>query len=326
MMSKAIVMHRTGGVDVFSWEELDPGKPGDGEVRIDHEAIGLNFIDVYHRTGLYPLPELPAIPGMEGAGTVVEVGDGVSELAVGDRVAYAGLPVGAYTQSRCMPADRLLKVPLEIPLKVAAAMMLQGMTVRYLLQGCFQVGPDTTILLHAAAGGVGSIMCQWARAIGATVIGTVGSAQKAAMAKENGCSRTVLYNDEDFVEAVKDVTGGRGVDVVYDSVGKATFDKSLQCLRPMGMMVSFGQSSGPVPTVELGKLAAHGSLFLTRPSLMHYTAAREDLVAHAADLFEMVGSGAVSIRIGKEYPLAEAARAHTDLESRNTSGSSILIP
>lgn len=325
-MTKAIVMHSTGGSDVLSWEEFDPGSPQAGEVRIDHEAIGLNFIDVYHRTGLYPLPELPAIPGMEGAGVVVEVGDGVGDLAIGDRVAYAGLPVGAYAQSRCIPADRLVKVPETISLKDAAAMMLQGMTVRYLLKGCFQVKPDSTILLHAAAGGVGSIMSQWARSIGATVIGTVGSAEKAALAQENGCTHTVLYNDEDFVGVVNDVTGGKGVDVVYDSVGLTTFDKSLQCLRPMGMMVSFGQSSGPVPPFELGKLAANGSLFLTRPSLMHYTAAREDLVGHAADLFEVVGSGAVSIKIGKEYMLADAARAHNDLESRKTSGSSILVP
>lgn len=325
-MTKAIVMHSTGGGDVLSWEECDPGNPQDGEVRIEHEAVGLNYIDVYHRTGLYPLPELPAIPGMEGAGVVVEIGDGVRDLSVGDRVAYAGVPVGAYSQSRCMPADRLVRVPEAISLKVAAAMMLQGMTVRYLLKGCFHVRSDSLILIHAAAGGVGLIMCQWARSLGATVIGTVGSTEKAALAQKNGCSHTVLYDDEDFVEAVNDVTGGKGVDVVYDSVGQTTFDKSLQCLRPMGTMVSFGQSSGPVPPFELGKLAARGSLFLTRPSLMHYTAAREDLLAHAADLFEVVGSGAVSIKIGGEYPLADAARAHADLEKRKTSGSSILIP
>jgi NADPH2:quinone reductase len=325
-MNRAIVMHRTGGADVLSWEEFEPGAPRSGEVRIDHEAVGLNFIDVYHRTGLYPLPGLPAVPGMEGAGVVVEVGDGVHDLGVGDRVAYAGLPVGAYTQSRCIPADRLVKVPDAIPLKDAAAMMLQGMTVRYLVKGCFQVGPDSTVLLHAAAGGVGSIMCQWLRSIGATVIGTVGSEQKAALARENGCTHTVLYHEMDFVEAVRNLTGGRGVDVVYDSVGRTTFDKSLQCLRPMGMMVAFGQSSGPIGPFDPARLAAGGSLFLTRPSLMHYTAARGDLLAHAADLFEMVGSGAVKIRVSREYPLKDAARAHQDLESGKTSGSLIMIP
>ena len=324
-MSNAIVMKTTGGPEVLGWQEFDPGQPGPGEVRIDQQAVGLNFIDVYHRTGLYPLPELPAVPGMEGAGVVSEVGEGVTELAPGDRVAYAGLPVGAYAESRCIPADRLVKVPDPVTLEEAAAMMLQGMTVRYLLKGCAHVGPNTTILLHAAAGGVGLIMCQWAAHLGATIIGTVGSKEKADLARQHGCTHTILYNDEDFVAVVKELTGGKGVDVVYDSVGQATFTKSLQCLRPMGMMVTFGQSSGPIEPLDLGTLAAHGSLFLTRPSLMHYTARREDLVAHADDLFEVVTSGAVSIRIGGRFKLAEAAEAHRQLEARKTAGSLILL-
>ena len=324
-MSNAIVMKSTGGPEVLGWEAFEPGQPGPGEVRIDQQAVGLNFIDVYHRTGLYPLPELPAVPGMEGAGVVSEVGEGVTDLAPGDRVAYAGLPVGAYAESRCIPADRLVKVPDPVTLEEAAAMMLQGMTVRYLLKGCAHVGPNTTILLHAAAGGVGLIMCQWAAHLGATIIGTVGSQEKADLARQHGCTHTILYNDEDFVAAVRELTGGKGVDVVYDSVGQATFAKSLQCLRPMGMMVTFGQSSGPIEPLDLGTLAAHGSLFLTRPSLMHYTARREDLVAHADDLFEVVTNGAVSVRIGGRFKLAEAAEAHRQLEARKTTGSLILL-
>ena len=324
-MTNAIVMKSTGGPDVLTWEEYDPGTPQAGEVRIDQRAVGLNFIDVYHRTGIYPLPDLPAIPGMEGAGVVVAVGEGVGDLALGDRVAYAGLPVGAYAESRCIPADRLVKVPEQISLEEAAAMMLQGMTARYLLKGCFKVGSNSTILLHAAAGGVGLIMCQWAAYLGATVIGTVGSSAKAELAKKHGCAHTVLYTDGDFATAVDDVTGGQGVDVVYDSVGQATFAESLKCLRPMGMMVSFGQSSGPVEAVELGMLAAHGSLFLTRPSLMHYTAKCEDLQAHAKDLFDVVTRKAISIRIGNRFKLADAAEAHRQLEARNTTGSSLLL-
>jgi NADPH2:quinone reductase len=318
-------MKTTGGPEVLGWELFEPGQPGPGEVRIDQQAVGLNFIDVYHRTGLYPLPELPAVPGMEGAGVVSEVGEGVTDLAPGDRVAYAGLPVGAYAESRCIPADRLVKVPEPVTLEEAAAMMLQGMTVRYLLKGCAHVGPNTTILLHAAAGGVGLIMCQWAAHLGATIIGTAGSQEKADLARQHGCTHTILYNDEDFVAAVREFTGGKGVDVVYDSVGQATFAKSLHCLRPMGMMVTFGQSSGPIEPLELGTLAAHGSLFLTRPSLMHYTARREDLVAHADDLFEVVTNGAVSVRIGGRFKLAEAAEAHRQLEARKTTGSLILL-
>ena len=325
-MTKAIVIRSYGGPEVLAWEDFNPGRPQAGEVRIDQRAIGLNFIDIYHRTGLYPLPGFPAVPGMEGAGEVVEVGEGVSDLAPGDRVAYAGLPVGAYAESRCMPADRLVKLPDPITFEAAAAMMLQGMTARYLLKGCYQVGPDTTMLLHAAAGGVGLIMCQWAAHLGATIIGTVGSQEKAELARAHGCTHTVLYNDQDFVAAVQELTAGKGVDVAYDSVGQATFSESLKCLRPRGMMVTFGQSSGPVEPLELGTLAAHGSLFLTRPSLMHYTAEREDLLAHAQDLFEVVGNNKVSIRITNRFKLADAAEAHRQLSARTTTGSSILIP
>lgn len=325
-MSKAIVISQTGGPEVLRWVDYDPGQPGPGEVRLRHEAVGLNFIDVYHRTGLYPLPSLPAVPGMEGSGTVEAVGDGVTEVAAGDRVAYAGLPPGAYAQVRRIPADRLVKLPESITTHQAAAMMLQGMTARYLLRGCFGVKAGDTILIHAAAGGVGSIVCQWAKHLGATVIGTVGSEEKAATATANGCDYPILYTKEEFVARVKEITNDRGVDVVYDSVGQATFMKSLDCLRPLGTMVSFGQSSGPVAPLELGLLSAKGSLFLTRPTLMTYTAKREDLLIHARDLFEVVGKGVVKVEIRQTYPLSDAARAHRDLEGRRTTGSSILLP
>ncbi|OGR16431.1 MAG: quinone oxidoreductase [Desulfobacterales bacterium GWB2_56_26] len=325
-MTHAIRMHTTGGPEVLSWEPYDPGMPEPGEVRLIHEAIGLNFIDVYHRSGLYPLPAFPAIPGLEGAGTVEMVGEGVTEFRKGDRVAYAGQPPGAYAEVRNIPAHRLVKLPEEISTRQGAAMMLQGMTARYLLKGCYPVQAGSTLLIHAAAGGVGSLVCQWASHIGATVIGTVGSAEKARAAQENGCTHTILYREEDFAERVKDITKGRGVDVVYDSVGKTTFMKSLDCLRPMGMMVTFGQSSGPIGPIDTGILAQKGSLFLTRPTLMVYTAKREDLLAHARDLFNVVASGAVKIRIMQEYPLRDAARAHRDLEDRKTRGSSILVP
>ncbi len=325
-MTKAIKIHATGGPEVLTWEEHEPGQPGPGEARIIHEAIGLNFIDVYHRSGLYPLPALPAVLGLEGAGTVDEVGDGVTEFHPGDRVAYAGVPPGAYAEVRCLPAHRLVRLPEEISTRTAAAMMLQGMTARYLLKGCFPVEPGTTLLIQAASGGVGSLLCQWAKYLGATTIGTVGSREKAEIARANGCTHTILYRDEDFEARVREITGGRGVDVAYDSVGKTTFAKSLGCLRPMGVMVSFGQSSGPVPPLDLGVLAARGSLFLTRPSLMHYTAGRDDLLAHARDLFDVVQTGAVKVNIGREYALRDAATAHRDLEARVTTGSSILLP
>ncbi|MDA3789998.1 MAG: quinone oxidoreductase [Desulfobacula sp.] len=323
-MSKAIIMTKTGGPEVLEWKDYDPGAPGHGEVLLRHEAVGLNFIDVYHRTGLYPLPSLPAIPGMEGAGIVEALGPGVTEVNISDRVAYAGLPPGAYAEKRIIPAHRLVKLPDEISSEQAASMMLQGMTARYLIHGCYRVKSGDTILVHAAAGGVGLIVCQWAKHIGATVIGTVGSMEKAELARSNGCEFPILYNQEDFVQKLKEITDGRGVDAVYDSVGQATFSKSLDCLRPMGTMVSFGQSSGSVPAFDLGILGAKGSLFLTRPSLMTYTAKREDLLAHAQDLFDLVLKEKINIKVRQTYPLAKAALAHMDMEQRKTKGSSIL--
>ena len=325
-MPKAIRIYKTGGPEVLKWEELDPGQPERGEVLVRHEAVGLNFIDVYHRTGLYPLPSLPAVPGLEGAGIIEKTGEGVTEVTIGDRVAYAGVPPGAYSEIRRIPADRLVKLPEGISTQQGAAMMLQGMTARFLLRRCYEVKPGDTILVHAAAGGVGSIVCQWAKKLDAIVIGTVGSPEKAELARVNGCDYPILYNDEDFAAMTREITKGNGVDVVYDSVGEATFMNSLDCLRPFGMMVSFGQSSGSIPPFDLSILAAKGSLFLTRPSLMNYTAKREDLLNHAMDLFEMVKSGAVKIEVKQTYPLAEATQAHRDLEARKTTGSTVLLP
>ena len=325
-MPKAIRIYETGGPEVLKWEDLDPGKPEPGEVLVRHEAVGLNFIDIYQRTGLYPLPSLPATPGLEGAGIVEKTGEGVSDVTIGDRVAYAGIPPGAYAQIRRIPADRLVKLPESISTRQGAAMMLQGMTARYLLHGCYKVKPGDAVLIHAAAGGVGLIVCQWAKHLDAIVIGTVGSPEKAELARAHGCDHPILYNDEDFAAKTREITNGSGVDVVYDSVGQATFMSSLDCLRPMGMMVSFGQSSGAIPPTDLSILAAKGSLFLTRPTLMTYTAKREDLLNHAMDLFEVVKSGAVKIEVKQTYPLAEAAQAHRDLEARKTTGSTILLP
>jgi NADPH2:quinone reductase len=319
-------MKEVGGPEVLEWSDFDPGAPEPDEVRLKHEAVGLNFIDVYHRTGLYPLPKLPAVPGMEGAGVVEAVGEQVNEFAPGDRVAYAGVPPGAYAQVRCIPAHRLVALPAEISFEQAAAMMLQGMTARYLLHGCYRVKSGDTILIHAAAGGVGSIVCQWAHHLGATVIGTVGSQAKAQSVREKGCDHPVIYTNEDFVARVREITDGKGVNVVYDSVGAATFNKSLDCLRPMGTMVTFGQSSGPMAPIDTGILAAKGSLFLTRPSLMTYTAKRDDLLAHARDLFEVVQKGAVRVEIHQRFALAEAGAAHTALENRQTTAATILLP
>ncbi len=324
-MVKAIRIHETGGPEVLRWEDYDPGQPGPGEVLVRHEAVGMNFIDVYHRTGIYPMP-LPGSPGLEGAGVVEAIGEEVTELAVGDRVAYAAIPPGAYAQARVIPAHRLVKIPDGIPTREAAGMMLRGMTASYLLRTTYPVKAGETILIHAAAGGVGLIACQWAKHLGATVIGTAGSPEKAELARANGCDHPILYKEEDFVSRVKEITQGGGVDVVYDSVGQTTFMKSLDCLRPMGMMVAFGQSSGGVPPFDLGLLAAKGSLFLTRPSLMTYTAKREDLLTHARNLFEVIEKGVVKIDIRQTYPLSEAARAHRDLEGRKTTGSTIMIP
>lgn len=325
-MPKAIRIHQYGGPDVLSWEEADVGDPGPGQLRIRHAAVGLNYIDVYHRTGLYPLPDLPWTLGMEGAGHVEAVGDGVSEFKVGDRVAYASPPVGAYAEVRLMAADRVVALPDGIDDRTAAAMMLQGMTAQYLLRRIYRVQPGDAILLHAAAGGVGLIVGQWAQYLGATVIGTVGDDAKVELARAHGCRHVIVYTRENFTERVRDITDGQGVAVVYDSVGQATFMGSLDCLRPLGMMVSFGNASGPVPPFDPGLLAAKGSLFLTRPTLMTYTAKRADLLAGAADLFDVVQSGAVKVEVRQTYALAEAAQAHRDLEARKTTGSTVLLP
>ncbi len=325
MKTHAIRIHQPGGPEVMVWEEIETGAPAAGQVLLRHTAVGLNFIDVYHRTGLYPAP-LPFTPGLEGAGVIEAVGDGVTEFKPGDRVAYANPPLGAYAEARLMPADRLVKLPDGMDEHKAAAMMLQGMTAQYLLRRTYKVQKGDTIVIHAAAGGVGLLVCQWAKHLGATVIGTVGSEEKADLAKAHGCDHPILYKSEDFVARVREITNGEGVPVVYDSVGKDTFLKSLDCLRPLGMMVSFGQSSGKVEPLDTGLLAAKGSLFLTRPSLMAYTAKRADLVASAAELFEMVQKGVVKIEVNQTYALMDAAQAHRDLEGRKTTGSTLLLP
>jgi len=323
-MPKAIRIHETGGPEVLKWEEVELGKPGQGEALIRQTAIGLNFIDTYHRTGLYPLP-LPAVLGMEGAGVVEEVGAGVTEVKPGDRVAYAGV-LGAYTERRLIAADRLVPLPDSVSDIQAAAMMLKGMTAEYLLRRTHRVEKGEPILVHAAAGGVGLIMCQWAKHLGATVIGTVGSDEKAELARANGCHHPIVYTRENFTERVRALTGGAGVPVVYDSVGKDTFLGSLDCLRPLGLMVSYGNASGAVPPFNIGLLAQKGSLFLTRPVLMAYTAKREDLLARARALFEVVASGVVKIKLERTWPLEDAASAHRELEGRRTTGSTVLIP
>jgi NADPH2:quinone reductase len=294
-------------------------------VRIRQTAVGVNFIDVYHRTGLYPLPSLPAVLGREAAGVVEALGSGVEGLRQGDRVAYAMAP-GSYAEFRNLPADRVVRIPPAVDERQAAAMMLKGLTAHYLLRRTFRVEPGQTILVHAAAGGVGLIACQWAKHLGATVIGTVGSAEKARLAREHGCDHPVLYREEDFVARVREITGGRGVSVVYDSVGRDTFAGSLDCLAPLGLLVSFGQSSGPVAPLEIGTLAAKGSLFLTRPTLATYIERREDLERAAAELFEAVERGSVRIRIDRSYPLRQAAEAHRQLEARRTMGAVVLVP
>jgi NADPH2:quinone reductase len=324
-MARVIRVHAFGGPEVLTVEDADPGRPAKGEAQIRQTAIGLNFIDVYHRTGLYPQASFPFTPGMEGAGVVEAVGDGVNDLKAGDRVAYAGT-LGGYAEARLIAADRLVKLPNGIDDRTAAAMMLQGMTVEYLLCRTFKVGPGTTMLLHAAAGGVGLIACQWAKALGATIIGTVGSAEKAKLAKAHGATHTINYRTEDFVARVKELTGGQGCDVVYDSIGKDTFPGSLDCLKPLGMWVCFGQSSGAIPPFNMGLLAQKGSLFATRPTLMTYNAKRADLVASAEALFKMVTSGKVKIEINQTYPLSKVADAHRNLEARKTTGSTMLLP
>jgi NADPH:quinone reductase len=324
-MPKAIRFHKTGGPEVLVWEDVEVGDPGPGQVRIRQHAVGLNFVDVYQRSGLYPM-QLPSGTGSEGAGVVEAVGAGVTELKAGDRVAYASAPLGAYSEARLYPADRAVKIPDGISFETAAAMMLKGMTAQYLIKRTFKVQPGMTVLWHAAAGGVGLIASQWLKTLGVTVIGTVGSDQKAALAKAHGCEHTIVYTRENFVERVKEITGGKGVPVVYDSVGKFTFTGSLDCLQPIGMMVSFGNASGAIEPFPPTILAQKGSLYLTRPTLVNYTAKREDLVACANDLFDVVKSGKVKIEIAQRYALKDAAQAHRDLEGRKTTGSTVLTP
>lgn len=321
-MPKAIRVRRTGGPEVLSWDEIETSEPGPGQVRLRQAAAGLNFIDVYHRTGLYPQP-LPFVPGVEGAGTVDSVGEGVTGLKTGDRVAYAG-PIGGYAEERLIEADRLVKLPDDISFEQAAGMMLQGMTARMLLRAVFPVEKGDTILIHAAAGGVGLIMCQWASAIGATVIGTVSSEEKAELASAHGCRHPIVYTRQDFAAEVERITAGAKLPVVYDSVGKVTFMKSLDCLKPRGLMVSFGNASGPVEPFAPGILAQKGSLFLTRPTLFHYIATRRELDQSAGELFEMVRSGKVKVEVKQRFPLRQAAEAHRALEARETTGSTIL--
>ena len=322
-MPKAIRFDRTGGPEVLQFVDVEVGAPGPGQAQVRHRAIGLNFIDTYHRSGLYPMP-LPSGLGTEGAGDVVAVGAGVTDVKVGDRVAYAGGPLGAYSEVRNMPADRLVKLPGKISYETGAAMMLKGMTVQYLLRRTYKVQKGQTILFHAAAGGVGLIAMQWAKALGVKVIGTAGSPEKAALAKRYGADHVILYREENVVERVREITKGAMVPVVYDSVGKDTFQASIDCLAPFGLMVSFGNSSGAVPPVAL--TALKGSLYITRPSLAPHTERRENLVEIAADLMKMVSSGKVRIEIDQRYALADAAQAHRDLQDRKTTGSTILLP
>ena len=321
-MPHAIRVHETGGPEVLKWEEVEVGEPGPGQVRLRQEAAGLNFIDVYHRTGLYK-QELPFTPGVEGAGVVDAVGEGVTDLKVGDRVAYGG-PIGGYAELRLIPADRLVKLPDLIPSEQAAAVMLQGMTAEMLLRRVYAVKTGETILVHAAAGGVGLILCQWAKALGATVIGTVGSDEKAELARAHGCDYPINYTRQDFVAEVERITDGKKLPVVYDGVGRDTFMKSLDCLRRRGMMVSFGNASGPVDPFPATLLAQKGSLFLTRPTLFDYVATREELQQAAAELFGVIESGKVKVEVKQRFPLKDAADAHRALEARKTTGSTVL--
>jgi NADPH2:quinone reductase len=324
-MSKAIRIEKTGGPEVMQWVDVEVGAPGPGEIRVKHHAVGLNYIDVYFRTGLYPQP-LPASLGMEAAGVVEAVGAGVANFQPGDRVAYAARPPGAYCQERVLAAAGVVKLPDGISFEQGAAMMLQGMTAQYLLRRTFPVQAGQTILIHAAAGGVGLIACQWAKALGATVIGTVGSDEKAELARTHGCDHTIVYTRENFTERVREITGGAGVPVVYDSIGKDTFTGSLDALAPLGLMVSFGNASGPLPPIDSSALASRGSLFFTRPTLFSYIAKREDLERSAAELFEIVLSGQVKIGVNQTYALQDVAQAHRDLEARRTTGSTVLLP
>ncbi|MET1532803.1 NADPH:quinone reductase [Burkholderia sp. MS389] len=324
-MPKAIRYDQPGGPDVMKWVDVDVGAPKAGEVRIRQHAVGLNYIDVYFRTGLYPQP-LPGGLGMEAAGEVTAVGDGVTAFKAGDRVAYVGQPPGAYAQERVMPAERVVKLPDGISYDDAASVMLQGLTAHYLLRRTYPVKAGDTILIHAAAGGVGLLVCQWAKALGATVIGTVGSDEKAELAKAHGCDHPIVYTRENFTQRVKAITNGAGVPVVYDSIGKDTYVGSLDSLAPLGYFVSFGNASGPLPPIDSKEFSSRGSLFFTRPTLFSYIAKRADLDAAATELFDVILSGKVKTSINQRYPLAEVGRAHADLEARKTTGSTILVP
>jgi NADPH2:quinone reductase len=324
-MPRAIRLHQTGGPEVLQWEEVEVGEPGEGQARVRHTAVGVNFVDTYRRSGLYPLP-LPSGLGSEGAGVVEAVGPAVTHVQPGDRVAYGTGPPGSYAEVRLMPADHLLKLPEGISDQQAAAMMLKGMTVQYLIRRTYRVQPGDTVLFHAAAGGVGLIACQWLEALGATVIGTAGSDEKAKLARAHGCDHAIVYTREDFPKRVREITGGQGVPVVYDSVGKSTFAGSLDCLRPLGLMVSFGNASGAVPPFDLSVLTQKGSLYLTRPTLATYTASRADLEATAKELFDVVLSGKVKIEVNHTYALKDARQVHADLEGRKTTGSIVMLP
>lgn len=324
-MPHAIRFERTGGPEVLQWVEVEVPPPAVGEVRVRHQAVGLNFIDTYHRSGLYPVP-LPSGIGQEAAGVIEVVGEGVTEFAPGDRVAYVGGALGAYSEIRNVVASSLVKLPDALSFEQGAAMMMQGLTAQYLLRRTYRVQPGDSILIHAAAGGVGLIVCQWAKALGATVIGTVSSEAKAELARANGCDHAIVTPVDSVSARVREITGGEGVPVVYDSIGKDTFMDSLACLRPLGTMVTFGNASGPVPPFDPGLLARMGSLFLTRPTLFHYIARREDLLAMAAELFAVVEAGQVRLSINQRFPLKEAATAHRELEARRTTGSSVLLP
>jgi NADPH:quinone reductase len=324
-MTHAIRIHATGGPEQLQWDEVTLPAPGPGEVRMRHTAIGVNFLDTYHRSGLYPLP-LPSGIGSEAAGVVEAVGPGVTEFAPGDRVGYGSSPPGSYSEARNIPAHRLLKLPASIDDRTAASLMLKGLTVQYLFRQTCRLERGDTIVFHAAAGGVGLIACQWARDLGLTMIGTVGSDEKGELAKANGCTHVINYRRENFVERVKEITGGKGVRVVYDSVGKDTFPASLDCLAPRGLFVSFGNASGPVPPFNLGILAPKGSLYVTRPTIVTYVAKREDLLAMADELFGMIVAGKIRSDARQTFPLRDAAAAHRALEARQTTGSTLLVP
>ena len=324
-MPNAIRIHQTGGPEVLQWESVAVGEPGPGEARVRHTAVGLNYIDTYHRNGLYKVP-LPSGIGVEAAGVVEAVGPGVTDISKGDRVAYGGHPPGSYAEVRVMPVDKLVKLPNDVSDRSAATLMLKGLTVQYLFRQTFPLKGGETILFHAAAGGVGLVACQWARALGVTLIGTVGSDEKAALAKANGCAHTIVYTRENFVERVKEITGGKGVPVVYDSIGKDTFPGSLDCLKPRGLFVSFGSSSGPIAAFDIGLLLQKGSLFATRPSIAGYAVTRQDLLRMADEMFALVKAGKIVSEARQTYALKDAAQAHRDLEARKTTGATLLLP